>query len=405
MQFDFSQLQPQPQAERPIDPIAIFQRSRVTDPSINDLWLAQGDALREWHQQRAQSDITVSLNTGAGKTLVGLLMGQSLVNETRSSIAYACSSIQLVLQTEKKAIGYGLPITTYAGRKFSNDLFAKGEAVCLTTYQALFNGRSIFFSRDLAGIIFDDAHAAEHLLRDAFSLDVTKKKFGEAYAAIVAEFSDYFHAAGLAASYEEVRDGGSSRLLLVPPSESHRSHAALREILSASDIPSDDDTRYPWSHLKDRIDLCAVIISGSALTFTPPFVPIRTLPYFKSSTRRIYLSATLSASDAFVRTFGRSPTVEIRPSTTAGECERMILVPSKMQQGTEDDIPLATAAIRGHKTLVLVPSYARADKWAPLKPPLREQATATIEEFKNTKAAKKLLLATTGWICQATCAG
>jgi Helicase C-terminal domain/Type III restriction enzyme, res subunit len=391
-QFDFAQLRPQPQAERPVDPIAIFQRARVTDGSINDLWLAQGDALRQWHEHRDENDIAVSLNTGAGKTLVGLLMGQSLVNETRASVVYACSSIQLVLQTEKKANGYGLPVTTYVERNFSNDLFSKGEAVCVTTYQALFNGRSIFFNRDLAGIVFDDAHAAEHLIRDHFSLHVAKKKFEQAYASITSEFADYFNAAGLAATYKEVRQGTSGRLVFIPPTELRRSHAAVRDALSNSEIPKDSDTRFAWAHLKDRIDLCAMIVSPSAITLTPPFVPVRTLRYFSNDVRRIYLSATLSASDVFIRTFGRAPSFQIQPSTTAGECERMILIPSKMA-GNGDDIKTATTAIRNHKALILVPTYARAEKWSPIKPPPKEKATSLIEEFKSTKATKKLLLA------------
>ena len=391
-QFDFSQLRPEPKAERPIDPIAIFQRSRVTDSSINDLWLAQGDALREWHEHRDEKDIAVSLNTGAGKTLVGLLMGQSLVNETRSSVVYACSSIQLVLQTEKKAIGYGLPITTYVEKHFSNDLFSRGEAVCLTTYQALFNGRSIFFNRDLSGIVFDDAHAAEHLLRDNFSLQITKKRFEQVYATITAEFADYFDAAGLSATYKELRQGVSNRLVLIPPTELRRSHAAIRETLSTSDIPKDNDTRYAWAHLKDRIDLCAAVVSPSAITFTPPFIPVRTLRYFSNDVRRIYLSATMSAPDAFIRTFGRPPSFQIQPSTTAGECERMILIPAKMP-GNEDDLKTATNAIRNSKALILVPSYARAEKWSPIKPPPKEKATEIIEAFKTAKASKKLLLA------------
>jgi len=102
MPIDFSKLKAPPKEERPIDPIALFQRLRVSDASINDLWLAQGDALREWHKKRDEKDVAISLNTGAGKTLVGLLIGQSLVNEMRSMVLYACSSIQLVLQTAKK---------------------------------------------------------------------------------------------------------------------------------------------------------------------------------------------------------------------------------------------------------------------------------------------------------------
>ena len=179
MPFDFSKLTPEPKEARLTDPIALFQRLRVTDTSINDLWLAQGDALRAWNAKRTDPDVSISLNTGAGKTLVGLLIGQSLVNELRTLVLYACSSIQLVEQTAKKAAGYGLPITTYVRGQFSNDSASKGEAVCLTTYQAMFNGKSVLPRRDIGGIVFDDAHAAEHLLRDHFSLRISRAQLGE----------------------------------------------------------------------------------------------------------------------------------------------------------------------------------------------------------------------------------
>jgi hypothetical protein len=392
MPIDFSKLKAAPKQERPIDPIAIFRGLRVADSSINDLWLAQGDALRAWHEKRDEKDVAISLNTGAGKTLVGLLIGQSLVNEMRSTVIYACSSIQLVLQTAKKAEGYGLPSTTYVRGDFNNDLSAKGEAVCLTTYHALFNGKSRFFNKEIAGIVFDDAHTAEHLLRDHFSLRINKERFDQLYSAIAAEFADYFHAVGLSSSFDEIVGGTGNGLLLAPPFEVRKAQAAILKCLHDSPVSEDDSTTFAWEHLKDRIDLCAFILSPAEITITPAFIPVRTLPYFSSAIRRVYLSATLSAQDVFVRTFGRKPSLQITPTTTAGECERMIMVPGKMD-GAADDLDAAKNAIEPHKTLILVPSYARAKQWADVvEPPPRETATEEIENFKQAKDAKKLLL-------------
>lgn len=393
MPFDFSKLTPEAKEPRLTDPIALFQRLRVTDTSINDLWLAQGDALRAWNEKRDDSDISISLNTGAGKTLVGLLIGHSLVNELRSLVLYACSSIQLVEQTAKKAAGYGLPITTYVRGHYSNDLAIKGEAVCLTTYQALFNGKSVLPRRDIGGIVFDDAHAAEHLLRDHFSLRIAKSSFEDEFAQICAEFANYFHSIGLASSFGEVTAGAGKRLLFVPPFEVKKAHSAILRCLRQSQIPSETETTFAWEHLKDHIDLCAFIISSSEITITPAFVPVRTLSYFGTGIRRVYLSATLSAMDVFVRTFGRRPTTQVAPKTTAGECERMILTPAKMV-GVKDDIASAGTGIRTHKALILVPGYARAAKWSKVAaPPPPEKATEQIEAFKTVGGAVKLLLA------------
>jgi len=69
----------EPQAA-PIDPLRIFQRL-PKPPHINDLWESQSDALRLWTTRRNQNDLVIKLNTGGGKTLVGLLIGQALLNE------------------------------------------------------------------------------------------------------------------------------------------------------------------------------------------------------------------------------------------------------------------------------------------------------------------------------------
>ncbi len=392
MNFDFSKLKPQTKNNREVDPISLFRSLRVSDTSINDLWLAQGDALREWDARRAESDISIALNTGAGKTLVGLLIGQALVNELRSLVIYACSSIQLIEQTAKKAAGYGLPVTTYARGEFSNDLATKGEAICLTSYQALFNGKSRFRREDIGGIIFDDAHAAEHLLRDHFSLRVTKRDFPGAFAAIVGEFEEYFHNIGMASSYGEIIEDRSNRLVFVPPFEVKKVHTSILKCLRESGVDRPLNTAFAWEHLKDHIDLCAFIVSSTEVTITPPFVPVGALGYFSQDIRRIYLSATLSSMDVFIRTFGLKPSVQIAPTTTAGECERMIVVPGKIA-GVTDEVLATETFIKPYKSLILTTSYQRAKVWDGFaEPPPPEHATEAIENFKTVAGSAKLLL-------------
>ena len=181
MPLDLRKIRATRRDRKPVDPLEISRGLSVADQNVNDLWLAQGDALRDWHENRGLTDVGVVLNTGAGKTLVGLLIAQSLVNETRGRVLYACSSIQLVEQTEEKAAGYGLDVTTYFRREFSNDRFRRGEAACVTTYQALFNGKSRFPREEPTAVVFDDAHAAEHLLRDHFSLQIERDQFPGLY--------------------------------------------------------------------------------------------------------------------------------------------------------------------------------------------------------------------------------
>lgn len=391
--MDFSKISAKKREQPPIDPIEIFHKAKISDPNINDLWLAQGDALREWHASRDEADIGVVLNTGAGKTLVGLLIAQSLVNETRAQVLYACSSIQLVEQTAEKAAGYGLSVTTYFGRNFSNDLFHQGKAPCVTTYQALFNGRSRFFREEISAVIFDDAHAAEHLLRDHFSLQISKGVFPAQYSEIIELFRGYHRDVGKGASYDELSDAASGRLFFIPPFILQEQIHELLRILGEAKLSEPAATTFAWAHLKDHIDICGVLISPTAITITPPVVPVQMLPYFQGKKRRVYLSATLGASDTFTRTFGSTLDRVVAPATTAGECERMVLMPSRLAS-CEDDIELTKQLLSDRKALIMVPTYARATRWAGFAaPPDKEHVTEAVNKFKANTPPAKLLLA------------
>jgi hypothetical protein len=308
-------------------------------------------------------------------------------------VVYACSSIQLVEQTASKAAGYGLQTTTYAKSQFSNQLATAGEAICITTYQALFNGKSIFARREIAGIVFDDAHTAEHMLRDQFTIHIAKASNSSLYSAVCNEFAQYHRDTGRATSFEDIIGGRSNALLMVPPFEVRRSFETIRKLLRDSSVPNDPKTLFAWEHLKDKIDLCAFLIGPNEVAITPPFLPAKGLPYFSNEIRRIYLSATLTANDAFVRAFGRTPSRVVAPTTKAGECERMILIP-RLVEPEGDEIELAKAIVAPYKALILAPSHQRGSIWSDIAHlPDRDDAADQIEAFKLQSGNEKLVLA------------
>ena len=65
------------------NPLKSFEKLTLRGP-IENIWDPQSEALRSWHAVRDKQDIVIEMNTGGGKTLIGVLMAQSLVNETAS---------------------------------------------------------------------------------------------------------------------------------------------------------------------------------------------------------------------------------------------------------------------------------------------------------------------------------
>lgn len=394
MPIDYRRLKARASSDRPVDPLKLFKSLRLRDEGINDLWDGQGQALRQWHEKRSRPDIAIALNTGAGKTLIGLLIAQSLVNETRGPVLYACSSLQLVAQTAEKADGYGIPATTYAsGEGFSNDLFERSLAPCITTYQALFNGKSRFAREVPAAVIFDDAHAAGHIIRHHFSLEISRIDREETYTQLCEVFRPYFDEIGDSISFRELIERKVSQdIKLVPPFLIAENHDRIAAVIMASRPAETKSTLFAWEYLRDKLNLCAVLITGRGVTFTPPFLPVDILPYFEKTVRRVYLSATLAADDAFLRAFGRLPSDVISPDTPAGECERMILFPSRVPNVTEPR-EVTKAAIGRNKVLVLVPSTYRKRLWEDVSSVQGDDsATRQVEEFKRAKPPAGLVL-------------
>ena len=247
MNFDFSELRPPAVAGGEINPIKLFGALQIKDHSINDLWLGQGDALREWHNNRHKADIAIILNTGAGKTLVGLLAAQSLANETSGHVAYVCASLQLVQQTADKAKSYGLRTTTYigGGRGFSNTNYQEGLNPCVTTYQALFNGRTNRWG-DVEAVIFDDAHAATNIIRDQFTLTITKMKYPAVHSAVAVAFSEYLRSSGSDLAFRQALDSDDWQARwFVPPFVIRRHVGAINDALLKANLKADGTQMFP----------------------------------------------------------------------------------------------------------------------------------------------------------------
>ena len=98
---------PVAQGKKPTDPQEIFNKLTLRG-SIENIWQPQGEALKKWQGKRSDSDVVVQINTGGGKTLVGLLIAQSIVNETKGRVLYVCPNNQLVEQIVDRAKEVGL---------------------------------------------------------------------------------------------------------------------------------------------------------------------------------------------------------------------------------------------------------------------------------------------------------
>jgi len=92
---DFDKLRTKKKKAKAIEPSEIFRRL-PKPPGINDLYTSQAEVLQTWFERRNTRDVVLKLHTGGGKTLVGLLMAQSTLNEVGEPVLYLSPTVQLV---------------------------------------------------------------------------------------------------------------------------------------------------------------------------------------------------------------------------------------------------------------------------------------------------------------------
>jgi hypothetical protein len=383
-------------APGPIQPIELFRSLKVKPgSSIKELWAPQADALKEWHENRAASDTLFQLNTGAGKTLIGLVAAQSLVNETRGKVLYCCATRQLVEQTREKAAELGLSTATYLTPTWvDQDTFQKGEGPAITTYAALLNGKSIFRDQPLVAAILDDAHTAHDNVRSAFTLSIERGTFSDLYDSIVFELRDYFEAVGREFVFDAVverRDQAS--VLMVPMFEVARHADAFRQSLLKYGAEEQKALLFTWAHIGENLDRCALLFDGQTVQFTPLLPPVSQVRAFRGGVRRLYLSATLRVNEEFIRTFGRVPDRVITPGGRAGDTERLVLYPPSGAT-EETSREWADEVTRQRKAVIMVPSWGAASAWSPRADVFRsEDGHERIRTFAASKDQRLVFVA------------
>jgi Superfamily II helicase len=399
---DFKKLIEEKSQTKVIDPIEIFRR--LPKPSgINDIYTSQEQVLREWFQRRNEKDIVIKLHTGGGKTLVGLLIAQSIMNELHEPVLYLCPTIQLVNQIVGKSIEYGIPSVAYEkGKQGLPKAFLAANSVLIGTYETLFNGKSKFGisgqGRDLintGAIIFDDAHVAYAKVREAFTIRVDKNSLKPSFDYLTNIFRKDIENIGRLGLFDDTISGKERFSVIEVPYWSWKNH--LHEVYEHLRKLPEDHFLFTWPLLRDSFNYCHVFITENSFVITPYFPLVDLIPTFESCKRRIYMSATIADDSSIIRTFNASVESVSKPissNSLAGVGERMILFPEwmKIQNDpvtTAKEVINWTAKVNKKGTIILVPSAYLAAGWQDVGTDAKgnEEVQESIRQLKTGESA------------------
>jgi replicative superfamily II helicase len=363
---DFSKKLGKAKTKKPIDPLEIYDTlDRASDKG--PLRPAQEAILTEWHEKwRGERDLLVKLQTGQGKTLIGLLMLQSRLNEGAGPAVYLCANNYLVKQTQQQAAEFGFK--NLVNDPASAD-FLDGRAILINNVNKLFNGLSQFGlgprSIEVGSLLMDDSHACTDAIREACSIRLPRSHV--AYQQLLDLFSSDLEFQG-AGSFADIQNGKYDIVLPVPYWSWRERQTEVVRVLSAR--ADDDELKFVWALLKDELPECLCVVSGAGIEIAPYLPPLPLFGSYWNAKHRVFMSATITNDSFLVRGLGLQPKSVKNPLTYEGEKwygEKMVLIPALIDESITRDRIIAELAPplakRKYGVVVLVPSFARAEEW------------------------------------------
>lgn len=327
----------------------------------------QTEVWDRWFLRRDEPDLIIKMNTGSGKTVIGLLILKSSLNEGKGPAVYLVPDKQLLAQVGATAEQLGIAWTD----DIRDSPFRQGEAVLVTTVHTMYNGLSRFGVRgagakrplEVGSIVIDDAHACIPIIERQFSLVVDRSS--PAYNRLFVQFKDALKGQSLA-GFTGLVDNSGTQAVPLPYWDWQNGLETSFNILNS--IAEGDTQKFVWPLVRDQLKVCDVAFTPSRIEIRIPYPDLSVVPSFVNASRRIYMTATLADDSLLITQMGVAAscvTGPITPSSASDIGDRIILTPTETSRRVSNDDVKASAAkwAKNHNVVVIVPSGPRAKFW------------------------------------------
>ncbi|MCP3380177.1 hypothetical protein NLM31_07100 [Bradyrhizobium sp. CCGUVB4N] len=366
MTLDYKKIKSGLPSAKPTDPRKIFTTLKRDTTKFKRPSDEQGDVLDAWYGKRTRADNTLKMNTGSGKTVVGLLCLQSSLNEGVGPAVYVTPDKYLLHQVVAEAESLGIAVT----EDEHDAAFVSGTAILVINIWKLVNGRSVFgvgrggTKIEIGSLVIDDAHACLATVADQFKIRLSSDH--PAYAPLLELFRPDLENQS-ASAFLDIADHDPQIAMAVPFWAWKNKQSDVLRILHPH--RGDEALKWPWRLVEDVLELCQCAFGGGSVEIAPRFIPIDNIPAFTGAKRRIYMTATLADDGVLVSHFqadAEQVADPIRPKGGGDIGDRMILAPQEINPDitVEEVKALVAAKAKTINVAVIVPSNKRAEFWA-----------------------------------------
>lgn len=352
-----------------IEPREIFMSLPKKDKQYEYPRDVQSEVWKKWYEKRNGKNVIIKMNTGSGKTVVGLMILQSCLNEGKGPAVYVVPDKYLVSQVIKEASKLGIKAVDNR-----DDYYYQNEkAILVMPIHSLVNGLSVFGMREndnypIGSIIVDDVHSCLDTICSQFSINIPNHHdlYNKILKILKTPLENYnkkvFDNIALSSDPHE--------RLLVPFWIWKDCQERIFRTIKGFENNLDDNKFILFSLplLSRSFSMCNCVITSRSIEITPKGTSISLISSFEKAQRRIFMSATLSDDSVFVSAIGLKPddiTDIISPEKANDIGNRLMLFPKHLNNKiTDDEVRKKVFEIsKEYNVIVIVPSYNRGLFW------------------------------------------
>ena len=311
-----------------------------------------------------KTDVGIELPTGAGKSLIALLVAEAWRRAGKRAVVLTANKT-LASQMEAHGQLLGVPISRLEGSRDdipspSVRVINRCQAIGVMNYWVYFNQNPVLDIADL--VVMDDVHLADGALQSLFSVEITRWEHPQLFQRLADLLGE------LLPGYAGVRDAANATNDPLSPTDliAPHDHVAVIDQLSAiiSGSQPQGDLGFRWSRARTHADAMHLYVTADQLVLRPYIWPLQNFQYYRDSSQRIYLSATLGNADDLQRRLGCRP-IDLIPveDTHTKPLGRRLIVLNETSDAEQPDAAMSAAITVHPKSLSLTRSHAAADSW------------------------------------------
>jgi len=381
--INFSRLTPST-SQASLEPRDIFMALPAKDKSYGYPRDVQTEVWKQWFAKRDEKNVIIKMNTGSGKTVVGLTILQSCLNEGKGPAVYIVPDNYLVQQvcSEAKKLGIHVACDTFdmngnrIDRGEDDYHFKTGKAILVANIHKLVNGKSVFGLRQsgnvqIGSIIVDDVHACLDTIEQQHTISIEPNH--PLYTQIVSLFSQHREVAD-SQSFIDIMEKRDPRFSYLVPFWVWQAECVnAYNLITMPEHAKEPFVLFNLPLLRDNWKTCNCVVSARGIELTLKGIPISKISSFEQANRRIFMSATLADDSVFVSAIGLKPTDIsniITPEKANDIGERLILFPKHLNSRITDEHvkQILVSVAKRFNVVVIVPSFDRLSFWADAQP-------------------------------------